>query len=241
VCFISQGCSHVDPLLISTSVQPPVRPRFFFLGLLSLSIKHETLATRRSEKPQFAKLHSSGVHSTMDPLSASSTGDGTNVTVKGGVATYVDNYQCVTSHGNETVSDSASQTAVDHSSGKATLRPSSYDKDDRTTQQGTVHVPIHSPPGIWNQKLTLQNILVNFDEANDASVESVALYYDSKQVVLIKTSKRSSFHIDFTSTESSDYAYPVPNGICVTLKLKFPHADSSIDLYSVTLVYKAAL
>lgn len=172
-------------------------------------------------------------------ITKSTIHDGPGVTTTSSTEAYPIDIQCAISHGNATVSDTASITAIGYSSGKATLTPFAYQPHDPGSQKGTVHVPIHNPLAI-TKSLTLQSILVNFDVVDDASVDSVTLYYDSKNVVTTSTTKKATFYIDFTSSEASSYAYSAPAGICVTLNLRFPNADSCINLYSVTLVYKAS-
>jgi len=151
---------------------------------------------------------------------------------------YLIEYQTVTSHGNEAVSDGTIKTNINHSTGVAILSPPNWDTNDSSTQKGRVHVPIHNPPGItkgWN----LQDISVNFEGENDASVSTIKLLYDGQVAVSINTNTDSTFNIVFTQDEGEKYAYFRPTGISLTLDLKFPEKDSDIKLYSVTLLYKA--
>lgn len=170
---------------------------------------------------------------------ASSTGDGSNVTVTSTTQVSLMDYQCVTSHGNETVPDTASPTTVNHYPNRAVLTPFKWDSSTASTKKGSVHVPIHNPPAVVNRSMYLQNIIVKFDVTSDAVVNTVTLYYDSQSIVQTNMSKEGTFHIDFTTNEAQAYAYIVPAGISVQLDLRFPNEDSSINLYSVTLVYKA--
>ncbi|PQE09996.1 hypothetical protein CJF31_00003917 [Rutstroemia sp. NJR-2017a BVV2] len=174
----------------------------------------------------------------MSSLQASSTGDGTDVTTTSTTQAYLIDYQCVTSHGNETVSDAAKPAVISHYPGKATITPYKYDVNDPNTHESIVHVPVHNPPAM-TKPAYLQNILVKFDSAYDAAVDSVNLYYDSKLLVSTNTGKKNGFHIDFSTNEAKNYAYQVPTGISVELDLRFPRPNSAITLYSVTLVYKA--
>lgn len=151
---------------------------------------------------------------------------------------YLLEYQTVTSHGNEAVSDGIIETNVNHSAGVAILSPPNWDTNDSSTKKGRVHVPIHNPPGItkgWN----LQDISVNFSGENDASVATIKLFYDGNESVSVNTNTNSTFHIEFTQDESGKYAYFRPTGISLTLDLRFPEKDSIIKLYSITLLYKA--
>jgi hypothetical protein len=166
------------------------------------------------------------------------TVDGGDVTVTSKVQAYLIEYQCVTSHGNEAVSDATTKTNVGHSSGMTILTSFKYDQNDNNTKKGLVHVPIHNPPSMTKHAY-LQSIYVKFKGFNDATVESVILYYDSNVMVATNTRKSDTFHIDFSTNEASFYQYVVPTGISVTLDLRFPNENSSINLYSITLVYKA--
>jgi hypothetical protein len=172
-------------------------------------------------------------------IKPSSSGDGSNVTVSSTTQAYIIDYQCVTSHGNEAVSDATSNTAIGHNPGNAILTPAAYDVNKADTKKGMVHVPIHNPIQM-TKAATLQNIIVKFDATSDATVESVALYYDATQVVKVISKKGATFHVDFSGAEITTYAYAVPTGVSVALDLRFPNSDSSITLYSVTLVYQAA-
>ncbi|PQE08503.1 hypothetical protein CJF30_00005344 [Rutstroemia sp. NJR-2017a BBW] len=174
----------------------------------------------------------------MSTLQASTTRDGTDVPTASTTQAYLINIQCVTSHGNETVSDADKPAVIAHYPGKTSITPYNYDVNDPTTQESVVHIPVHNPPAM-TKPAYLQNIVVNFDAAYDAAVDSVNLYYDSQLLVSTNTGKKNGFHIDFTTNEAQTYAYQVPTGISVALNLKFPRQNSSLTLYSVTLVYKA--
>ena len=151
---------------------------------------------------------------------------------------YLIEYQTVTSHGNEAVSDGAIKTTVAHSPGVAILTPSNWDTNTSSSKKGRVHVPIHNPPGI-TKAWYLEDISVNFESVNDASVVTVTLFYDGKQVFANNSNTDSAFNVAFTADEAKKYEYPRPTGIAVALDLKFPEADSAIKLYSITLLYKA--
>lgn len=147
-------------------------------------------------------------------------------------------YQCVTSHGNETVSDADSPTAIGHSPGVVKLTPIAFDPNDPSTQQGVVHIPIHNPPTV-TQASVLQSLQVQF-KSNNAWVESLSLYYDKDIVFSAKTEANKTFHLDLTNREEFTKAtYLAPRGICLQLTLSFPGKDSVIELYSVTLTYQA--
>lgn len=169
----------------------------------------------------------------------STTRDGNGVTVTSTTIVGLLEYQPVTSHGNEAVSDADTPTIVEHSSTEARLKPSAYNPTDRESQKGLVHVPIHNPPATF-KTLYLQDILVECNCFYDATVESVTLYYNSDEVVKTVTKKGQTFYIDFTDKGSIHKTYVAPKGISVALDLRFPDEKSSINLISVTLVYKAA-
>ena len=176
---------------------------------------------------------------TASGMRASTVRDG-DVSVPSGSSTAT-LYSCqtVSSPGHETVSDSSSKAVVKYYPGKATIGPFGYDESNSNTKKGIVYVPIHNPPVITTQ-LTLSNILIKFDVLSDATVDTVTLYYDNKEMVETSgLSKKKTFHIDFDNKEASTYAYVPPKGVSVMLDLRFPNLDSSINLYSVTLVYKA--
>lgn len=151
-------------------------------------------------------------------------------------------YQPVTSHGHEAVSDSFIKTNVAHFPGVAILTADNWDP---TSRKGRVHVPIHNPPGITNAWY-LKDISVNFESVkdgpalNDASVVTVTLFYDGKEVVAINTNAESVFNISFSEDEAREYEYVVPTGIAVALDLSFPGPDTAIKLYSITLLYRAS-
>ncbi|OJJ43622.1 hypothetical protein ASPZODRAFT_136073 [Penicilliopsis zonata CBS 506.65] len=170
---------------------------------------------------------------------ASTIGGGDGVIVTSTTEAYIIEYQPVTAHGNAAVSDANSKTAVSYLPGQAVLKPAAFDQNVASTKQGVVHVPIPNPPSL-TKSATLQNILLDLNSANDARVNAVSLYYDKHLVVKTDTSNTSTFHIDFITAEAASYAYRPPTGICVSLDLRFPNSDSSIDLYSVSLIYKAA-
>ncbi|KYK56241.1 hypothetical protein DCS_08211 [Drechmeria coniospora] len=163
----------------------------------------------------------------------STTRDGNDYTKASTQTVSLIDYQCVTSHGNAVVSDGTVQTAVTYSPGKAVLKPYG------SNRHGLVHIPIHNPPEVLNKTMSLQNIAVSFDTAFGGTVETVTLFYDSTIVVGVNTEKKGQFHIDFTPKEAAKFAYPVTTGICITLDLKFPEYKSLVNLFSVTLVYKA--
>lgn len=142
-------------------------------------------------------------------------------------------FQTVTSHGHEAVSDGTIKTSVEYSAGVATLAPTTT-----ADQKGLVYVPIHNPPSIiggW----ALQDISVNFDSEKDATVNTVNIYYDGGEIVSLDSTSRKAFYYVFSKQEASSYAYPAPKGITVGLGLVFPVKDSKINLYSVTLLYRA--
>jgi hypothetical protein len=89
-------------------------------------------------------------------------------------------------------------------------------------------------------KLKLQNIIVKFKASDsNAIVNSASLYYNSTKKLIADTKRSGEFYIDFDTTKANDYAYIIPNAISIALDLRFPNPDSSIQLYSVALVYKA--
>lgn len=148
---------------------------------------------------------------------------------------YLIQYQTVTSHGHEAVSDGVIKTNVAHSPGVAILTPHNWDPSSR---KGRVHIPIHNPPGI-TKAWYLEDISVNFESVNDASVVTVTLFYDGKQVVAINSNTERVFHIAFSADEARKYEYVIPTGIALALDLSFPEAHSAIRLYSITLLYRA--
>lgn len=151
---------------------------------------------------------------------------------------YLLEYQTVTSHGHETVSDNASETHVAHSPGVTILTPPAWNVNKDDTKEGRVHVPIHNPPGITTS-WTLKALDVNFDSEESATVEKITLYYDGDLVVSASTRTSNKFHIDFTTTEAKKYSYVRPKGISIALEFAFPKAKSAIKLYSITLAYQA--
>jgi hypothetical protein len=168
------------------------------------------------------------------PMELHSTNMGGNrVTVTGTTPATLSAYQCVSSHGTETVSDATAKTTVEYYADKATLKR--YSGED-----GIVHVPIQNPPGLVLPTIaTLRNVIVYFT-ARNASVDSVALNYGNVQKFKTDVNKKSTFHIDFDSIEAKDYAYTPPPGICVSLQLSFTNSNSYIELYTVSLVYRAS-
>lgn len=152
---------------------------------------------------------------------------------------YLIEYQTVTSHGHEAVSDGVIKTNVAHSPGVAILTPPNWDPNNSNSKKGRVHVPIHNPPGI-TKGWYLEDISVNFEGVHDASVATVSLFYDAKQEVAINSNTDSAFHVAFTANEARKLAYVRPTGIAIALDLRFPEADSAIKLYSITLLYKAS-
>jgi len=171
-----------------------------------------------------------------------SVGDGDAVTVSSTTAATITDYQCVTSHGHETVSDASSPTKIEFTLGKATLSPAGFLTGQADTQKGLVHIPIHNPVEM-TQTANLKNIIVKFDNFNDANVDTVYLYYSNDRVhkESLSPKKINTFHIDFDTDEALTraYTYTPPRGVSVALNLEFPHSDSKIFLYSVTLVYQA--
>jgi len=151
---------------------------------------------------------------------------------------YLIDLQCVTSHGNEAVPDASVKTTVNHSPGVAFLTPFNYDTNDKSTQKGLVHVPIHNPPAM-TKAAYLQQISLKFDSVDGATVDSVILYYDSQDVFTADTKNKKTFYVSLNADESKSCAYAPPPGICVSLSLGFPNSGSCIKLWSVTLVYKA--
>jgi len=159
-------------------------------------------------------------------------GGGPQVTTSTTIA-YTADYQCVTAHGHETVSDATTKTVVTYEPGMAILGPYNYGK------KGFVHVPIHNPPQMI-KTLTLQNIYLNFDNNDDAKIKEVDLYYDKVKKKDFEMDRGKTFTIDLDLKESQMAAYEVPTGISVMITCSFPRPGSYIRLYSVTLVYKTA-
>ena len=166
------------------------------------------------------------------------TGYGGDVIVSSTNQAYLIEYQCVTSHGHETVSDASIKTNVEYALGMAVLKPLKYNVNDSNSKKGVVHIPIHNPPAM-TLAAYLQNIVVKFNSVDDATVNSVSLYYDNIRKVTISMNESDTFHINFNANEAKEYAYEIPTGISVALDLRFPNAKSCINLFSVTLVYKA--
>lgn len=79
-------------------------------------------------------------------------------------------YQTVTSHVHETVSDKANPTDVAHSAGVAILTPLNWNVNKTSTKEGRVHVPIHNPSSIATSWV-LDALDVNFASEEGASVE----------------------------------------------------------------------
>jgi hypothetical protein len=142
-------------------------------------------------------------------------------------------YQYVTSHGNEAVTDAEKPTSVAHYPGKAVLKCASS-----TKTKGRVHLPIHNPPQVVGQVQALKNIAVCF-QATDATIQTVTLYYDTKLITQIDCSRPTTFNAEYTPKESIEYAYVITSGISVMLDLKFENSDAVVNLYSVTLAYQA--
>ena len=160
---------------------------------------------------------------------------GGDVTVSSTTTATFTNIQSVTSHGNETVSDTASPTKIAYHPGKAVLTPVSGG-----SSSGKVHIPIHNPPNLREyQNWNLKNILVEFDSSG-ASVNVVQLFYNNKLVVSANPSQNGTFHIDFSANEAENYRYVPPAGISVTLEINFNAYTSSVNLYSATVGYKVA-
>ncbi|UNI17009.1 hypothetical protein JDV02_003389 [Purpureocillium takamizusanense] len=167
-------------------------------------------------------------------IDASTTKDGRDITVASDTEVSLVEYQCVTSHGNTAVSDASDPVAVSYSPGKAVLRAPSA-----SVKKGRVHIPVHDPPGVLDKTYALENILVSFDVESDASIDMVTLYYDGAKVVSTNVTRKNTFHIDFSTNEAAKYAYVLPSGICLSLDVVFQSAKSVVQLYSVTLVYRA--
>lgn len=151
---------------------------------------------------------------------------------------YLLEYQTVTSHGHEAVSDKAPEADIAHSPGVAIITPHNWNTNKPITREGRVHVPLHNPPGITTRWL-LDALDVNFDSEHDGSVERISIYYDGALVFTTSTKSTSRFYIDFNTTEAGDYGYVRPKGISITLDLGFPKAHSLIKLHSLTLAYRA--
>lgn len=168
-------------------------------------------------------------------VEAYTQGGGDPVIPATSVQAYLIEYQTFTSHGHETVSDTAIPTTIARAPGVAIL---SWDKDSDDREKGLVHVPIHNPPGItstWH----LNSLYVKFVSEEGAVVEAISIYYDGDQKVFVPTKAGGSFHVDFNTSEAADYRYVRPKGISITLDLRFPNRKSVIKLYSVTLIYQA--
>ena len=180
----------------------------------------------------------------MTSVEPSSVGQGTglggDVIVTSANQAYLIEYQCVTSHGHETVSDAIIKTNVEYAVGMAVLKPFKYNVNESNSKKGLVHIPIHNPPAM-TLAAYLQNIVVKFDSVDDATVRSVSLYYDNIMKVIVSMNESDTFHINFNAKEAKEYAYEIPKGISVALDLRFPNAASCINLFSVTLVYKATV
>lgn len=153
------------------------------------------------------------------------------------VQAYLIQYQTVTSHGHETVSDKAHPTDVAHSTGVAILTPHNWNTNKDSTKEGRVHVPIHNPPGITTSWL-LEALEVNFQSEEGAAVEKTELYYDGNLQFSHSQKTSNKFHVKVTG-EDIKIGYVRKRGISVALELAFPKAKSAIKLYSVTIVYKA--
>ena len=167
-------------------------------------------------------------------IPASTTSDGRDINVTSDLAVSLVEYQCLASHGTVAVSDASQPTAVSYWPGKAVLKA-----PGASVTKGRVHIPVHDTPEILGKTYALENILVYFDVESDAVIDVVTLYYDAAKIVSTNVNKKNTFHIDFSAGEAKKYAYVVTSGICVMLDVVFPNAKSSVDLYSVTLVYKA--
>lgn len=151
---------------------------------------------------------------------------------------YLLEYQTVTSHGHEAVSDKAPEANIAYSPGVAIITPHNWNTNKPITREGRVHVPIHNPPGITTSWL-LNALDVNFDSEDDGSVEKISIYYDGALVVSASTKSTSQFYIEFNTTEAETYGYVRPKGISIALDLAFPKVHSAINLYSITLAYQA--
>lgn len=171
-------------------------------------------------------------------IEAYTQGGGDPVIADSTVKAYLIEYQTLTSHGHETVSDKAYPTDIARAPGVAILSPLKWDEDSDDTKKGLIHVPIHNPPGIttsWH----LNSLYVKFVSEEGATVETISIYYDGDLKVSASTKTGAAFHVDFTTTEAADYKYVRPKGISITLELAFPRKKSAINLYSVTLLYQA--
>ncbi|KAJ6445113.1 DUF396 domain protein [Purpureocillium lavendulum] len=170
----------------------------------------------------------------MSHVPASTTSDGRDVDITSNTTVSLVEYQSLASHGIVAVSDAGEPIAVTYFPGKAVLKA-----PNSSIKKGKVHVPIHDTPEIISKTYALENVLVYFDVESDAVVDTVTIYYDATKVVATNVNKKNTFHIDFSANEAKKYAYVVTSGICATLDLTLPHSESAINLYSVTLVYKA--
>ncbi|PHH92988.1 hypothetical protein CDD83_2821 [Cordyceps sp. RAO-2017] len=165
----------------------------------------------------------------------SATIDGGDIPVTNSItAVGLVEYQCLASHGHVAVSDATAPTTVTYFPGKAVLKAPSA-----SVKKGRVHLPVHDTPEVVDKTYALYHIRVNFEIESEASVDFVTVYYDSTKVVSTDVNKKNTFHVDFTANEAMKYKYDVLAGIAVTLDLSFPDPKSAINLYSVTLVYKA--
>lgn len=167
---------------------------------------------------------------------ASSTGDGSDVTTWNSTTCSTVEYQTITSHGNAAVTDAVTPTVVQHNRGYTYLTPYGYTTGSK---EGIVHIPVAAPIAMTIDPALLQNIIVKFTSAKQATVENVYLYYDTDVVAQANPRKSGTFYVTYTGKECSKagYAAGTPKGISLTLDLNFPSADATISLQSVELVY----
>jgi hypothetical protein len=143
------------------------------------------------------------------------------------------NIQTISSHGNETVSDSATAVTVKHSLGLVNLTQFESNED------GLVHIPIHNPTAM-TKDAQLRYIFLDFDGTNDGSVKSVTLSYgNASKLTKADFNHSKTSYLSLSDVEAKTCTYIPPNGICVSLGLGLPKSSSVINLYSVVLVYEA--
>ena len=148
------------------------------------------------------------------------------------VHAYLIDYQTLTSHGNEAVSDATIITNVAHSPGVAILSATNWRTTERLSRKGRVHVPIHNPPNI-NGKWRLSNISVNSEGENGGSVDTVLVYYDQTLTMGVEPRATRAFNFPVDGD-----IYPPPKGIVVEVNVNFEGSESTVKLYSVTLLYQ---
>lgn len=168
--------------------------------------------------------------------------------------------QSLTSHGHEAVSGSGNTTRIQYDPGVAVIKghdtgvvhvpihnPPGVAVQIR--QQHNIQPQGGSPTGddasieFWTGSWTLDAISVKFGSVHGGDVKRVSLYYDRDLIVSTgnihpNSNLPGTYDIKFTADEAIKYGYVPPKGISVTLDLKFPHADSAINLWSITLFYK---